>query len=656
MEITSAQPSTELYVARSRIILMLSFLVLVPALGWVFWIYSAGLDGPFLLDDFHNLNGLTNLRGELSWNGVVHWLNTGVAGPTGRPLALLSFVADAHAWPSDPGVFKERNVLFHMVNGLLLFWLTLLLIERVKGFSLSHVLVAMFLAMAWSFSPYHVSTVLYVVQRMAILSALFVLLGLIIYMKGRLRLEEGRTGYGYALIILAYAVGLGLGVLSKENAALFVIMVPLMEWLFFPVRRILPEERTRRHLYVVIGLPLMLFLVAALVHIPGLLEQYRLERNFSISERLLTQMRALGYYLWRYIIPGQEYIGVYGDGFPKSTSLVTPPGTLIWMLVHGMIITLALAARRRAPLFAFGALFFYVGHLMESSLVPVELFFEHRNYLPSAFLYMGLMSLVIGRALQALPALVIASALLLHLHVLAWGDSSGFATAQVYRNPGSERAAVAAADWYLKHGDPDLAYVTLRNHDAEYGLRVNASLIRARAACHAGLMTEEEIGALLTSAAAHEGRVRAELLVPLARLVRAGRCGPLEFSHLRTFLDTYRAAPPHTGLKEQFYFGSLAMLELYAGNPGGWRDAGIAAVKAHPDADITLKVCGALGQRRQVDGCSCLLAGEHAFEGNAGMRFTLTRVLTGYANDLRRSYAEMKGAFCGGVKGSGLPG
>ena len=39
--------------------------------------------------------------------------------------------------------------------------------------------------------------------------------------------------------------------------------------------------------------------------------------------------------------------------------------------------------RRRLPVVACGILWFFVGHLLESTVIPLELMFEHRNYLPS---------------------------------------------------------------------------------------------------------------------------------------------------------------------------------------------------------------------------------------------------------------------------------
>jgi tetratricopeptide (TPR) repeat protein len=44
-------------------------------------------------------------------------------------------------------------------------------------------------------------------------------------------------------------------------------------------------------------------------------------------------------------------------------------------------------AGRKAPLIAYSILFFFINHIIEGSVIPLELVFEHRNYLPSAFVF-----------------------------------------------------------------------------------------------------------------------------------------------------------------------------------------------------------------------------------------------------------------------------
>ena len=92
-------------------------------LGLTWWVYQPGSSGAFLFDDWANLPVLGQRGGVDSADSFVGYLISGIAGPTGRPVALLSFLLDANAWPADAAPFKHTNVLLHLLNGALLAWL-----------------------------------------------------------------------------------------------------------------------------------------------------------------------------------------------------------------------------------------------------------------------------------------------------------------------------------------------------------------------------------------------------------------------------------------------------------------------------------------------------------------------------------------------------
>ncbi|MCY0536413.1 hypothetical protein, partial [Klebsiella pneumoniae] len=61
----------------------------------------------------------------------------------------------------------------------------------------------------------------------------------------------------------------------------------------------------------------------------------------------------------------------------------------------------SLAARKRAPSIPAGWFFFLVAHLVESSFLPLEMYYEHRNYLPSFGLLLaatGLLEILLRRS------------------------------------------------------------------------------------------------------------------------------------------------------------------------------------------------------------------------------------------------------------------
>lgn len=626
---------------------VLTSIAIWGALTLLLWAYTAGLSGPFLLDDFQTLQGLARVQGNLTWENIRAYLNTGITGPTGRPLALLTFLLDSKTWPAPPESFKHTNVLLHGVNGVLVFLISSHLIQKVKGQSSRWSIAAGLLALAWVLNPYHVSTVLYVVQRMAILSALFVLLGILLYLKGR-ELVARSAAKGTFLILVAYVVGAGLGTLSKENAALFVLFVPVIEWIFFSDDH--PSTaRVRRHLRFMVLVPAVALLLALAARIPVFLESYASTRDFTLGERLLSQPRAVGYYLWRYLIPGTGYVGIYGDGFQKSTSLLDPLSTLLWILAHAAILLVGIKARKRWPLLSFGIVFFYVGHLIESSIVPLELFFEHRSYLPSAFLWLGLISFgAFALTVPAIVLLVMANVSFLKNEVTIWGDTVRFTQKQVEKSPESERAHVALAELYVAVARNAAALEALRDYAQHHGAGQDAALLLMSNACALDDVRQEDINILLRSPYEYRGRshVFQNGVGALLDLVYNDVCAGLTYEDLRKLLDNYKNAYQRSAWEMRVFYALHAKLALAEGDYEQFVVNGLAAADAYPDISYRLDFCSSLASMGVGDECDCLHRGDPLKK--VGVQRTLTRSLLGYEETLGKALKSRQLAACGG--------
>ncbi len=91
--------------------------------------------------------------------------------------------------------------------------------------------------------------------------------------------------------------------------------------------------------------------------------------------------------LWQYLswlaVPNIMDMGIFHDDIPLSRSLWSPITTALSLLAWGAVLVFTLLCHRKYPLFAFALLFYLVGQSMESTIFPLELVFEHRNYLPS---------------------------------------------------------------------------------------------------------------------------------------------------------------------------------------------------------------------------------------------------------------------------------
>ncbi len=333
----------------------------------VFW---NGLYGSFFFDDATNILYVENLQlTELSLPALREAWNSGLAGPSGRPVAQVSFALNHYFSGFDPFAFKLTNLVIHLLAGVLVFFTARrLLIAPV---------FAGLVAALWLLSPIQLTSVLYVVQRMTSLSALFVLAGFFLHIVGRER--GGRAGAVWLLV--AWCLCWPLAFFSKETGALFPLFVLAWELIVRRNRRG-HLDRFARVLTAVVGLCFAAGLVYAVSPSGQWLWAGYGMRSFSLTERLLTEGRVLWFYLGLIVFPRLEAFGLYHDDIALSTGLIEPWTTLpAWLGLVGLVLV-AWRTRRQAPLLSFGIAWFLVGHSLESTVLPLEIAHEHRNYMP----------------------------------------------------------------------------------------------------------------------------------------------------------------------------------------------------------------------------------------------------------------------------------
>src|SRR5690606_24439350 len=104
--------------------------------------------------------------------------------------------------------------------------------------------------------------------------------------------------------------------------------------------------------------------------------------DFSLPERLLSESRILVEYLYKIVLPSLRGGGIYHDDFVVSRGWLTPWTTAPAVAFVLGLVVIGIASRRRWPVLSFALLWFFAGHALESTALPLELYFEHRNYLP----------------------------------------------------------------------------------------------------------------------------------------------------------------------------------------------------------------------------------------------------------------------------------
>jgi len=353
-----------------------------------FFVYSPGLQGGFLLDDQGTITSNQNLNiSSLNISNLYQAALSSDAGPLKRPVSMLSFAIDNHIHGANPYYFKLTNLLIHLLNGLIIFILTRLLIDAYLK-SKNQIInknraywVGFFTTAAWLLHPLNLTSVLYVSQRMNSLSALFTFAGLALYIYGR---SKAKTRCSSALIIVsAFIICWPLASLSKENGALLPLFLLIIEATIFRFKNHTPSALlSLKTIYLLtVALPAII-LIGFIALNPEWLSRGYIGRDFSLYERVLTQCRALWFYIGLSFFPRNSTMGIYHDDFQVSEGLLNPITTIFSIAGLAIAITVAIWLRKKSPLVTFGVLFFFAGHIIESSIFPLELIYEHRNYVP----------------------------------------------------------------------------------------------------------------------------------------------------------------------------------------------------------------------------------------------------------------------------------
>jgi tetratricopeptide (TPR) repeat protein len=495
---------------------------------YLFW---PALSGPFLFDDFPNLSALADTGGISSAKDLLIFVLSG-SSSLGRPLAFLTFAMNDQAWPSDPWAFKYTNLMIHLLNGVLVFVLARQLL-RLTGVAPAQRRDALALAaMAlWLLHPMQLATMMLVVQRMTQLSALFTLAGLAAFVHGR-EIASQRPLAGYAWLSLGIGAGGLLAVLSKENGILLPLYALVIEATILRAAAI-PQPPYYWKLWqaTFLWLPL-LALLAFFAAIADRFDDEFARRPFTLGERLLTEARIMFDYLGRILIPRLQGSGLFHDDYPISRGLLTPWTTLPAVLGVIAAIGFAWRVRRRWPPLAFGILWFFAGHALESTFLWLELYFEHRNYLPmvgpllAATYYLFQIPARIRKLAPAALAAVLAFlAFMSWQSATIWGDRTLIATVWAAENPTSPRAQQYLATWYAQSGHLaealDTIEAALDNNPDDAGLL----LARLQYACALGTFGDLNVQRITDRlSTASYANITLQALQNLRRLVQRGAC------------------------------------------------------------------------------------------------------------------------------------
>jgi tetratricopeptide (TPR) repeat protein len=385
-------------------------IVLIPLLAVItFVLYANTLNSPFALDDYHNIIANKPIRiTELSIEALNGIIQDSLIER--RPVANISLALNYYFHQYDVSGYHHVNIVIHILNGIFFFLFVQFTLNFASGVvSQKHKnLIAFSAALLWLVHPLQTQSVTYIIQRMNSLATMFYLLSFVCYIRARINANKLMR---FILACGSLTAGI-LAIGSKENGVMLPVFILLYEWFFFQDLRL----NLRKHHYVILAL-LMMFLLGAVFFYLGpnplkALTNYG-GRDFTLEERLLTQLRVVIFYITVVLLPLPSRLTLEHD-FPLSYSFLLPATTLFSLLALIGILFAALFLAKRERIFSFCLLWFLGNLFIESSFIPLEIIFEHRTYLPSMMLIL-LVVLVVYRLIanNLLKALLLVATVIL---------------------------------------------------------------------------------------------------------------------------------------------------------------------------------------------------------------------------------------------------
>jgi len=564
-----------------------------------------------MLDDYGSIAALGDRGGVKNWETFKAFVFGGHSGPTGRPLALLSFLIDANNWPADPWPFKRTNLGIHLVNGTLLGILTVRILRLLQFDKGNARWIALVCAAYWLLHPFLVSTTLYAVQRMAQLSTLFIFAGLLSYLYGRSLLATKATK---AYLMMSGSIGLFtfLAMISKENGILLPLLILVVESTVLASQRhrLTSPNRYWAGAFIILPSAVIALYLGSKFFSSNFFEVVP-PREFSIFERFLTQQRILADYLRHWFIPELYTTGVFQDHFIKSTGIFSPITTALGALLHIAIISVSIAKRHKWPLFALAALFFYAGHALESSVINLELYFEHRNYLSAAFLVLPFVVLLQKKVSRQLFFVVAAGVMFLlggftRYSATVWQTFPGIIEASAHKAPTSARAQAQYATqlFNAQRYDESLQVIeeAVENIASDHPLLlVNRLVIR----CQMGVLSagDFERVADLMSKSFYDPR-SIKLYTSLTSSVVMGKCPEVSLGALRAMFENMLLVPQNTdptslSYSQINYF--IGFVHVYAGEPVRAVASFEESLRARPGSSHAMIMAAHLATREFYD-------------------------------------------------------
>lgn len=298
-------------------------------------IFLRALSNGFIeYDDSEYVYGNPHVRGGLSLQGV-RWALSAFYSANWHPLTWLSHMADWQLWGDQAAGHHLTNVLLHAMNAVLLFRFLLL----ATGAPHRSGIVATLFAV----HPLRVESVAWIAERKDLLSAAFMFLGLLLYVRWTRR----QTGFGWVVASFTFALA------SKPSAISFPLLLLMLD--AWPLHRWTRETTWARLREKWVLAPLMVASAVLTILAQRSAGAIRSTEYVPVWERLANACVAYVRYLGKTAYPAALAIP-----YPLDRATLT---TMVVAGALGLLLAISLTAvllRRKWPALAMGWCWFLV--------------------------------------------------------------------------------------------------------------------------------------------------------------------------------------------------------------------------------------------------------------------------------------------------------
>jgi Tfp pilus assembly protein PilF len=320
-------------------------------------------------DDLYIL-GNKNIRTGFDRSSV-SWAFTTLFACNWQPLTWLSLMLDYKMYGTSAGGYHVTNVLIHLSNTLLLFFI----FARMTG----GLWKSGFVAALFAVHPLHVESVAWVMARKDVLSTMFWLLTMAAYSY----YADNPSLRRYVWVFIAF----GLGLMSKPMLVTLPFVLLLLD--FWPLRRFQGGAFIAGRRLILEKVPLIA--ISAVISAITILAQDRSGAltsfgDIGVSERMVNAVVSYGEYVAKMLLPVNLAVFYpYPTSFPISVVLLS--GSFL-----GAVCFFSFRYIRTAPYLAMGWLWYLITLLPVSGVIQVgvQAMADRYTYIPLIGLFIAI--------------------------------------------------------------------------------------------------------------------------------------------------------------------------------------------------------------------------------------------------------------------------